>query len=137
MKKYLKLICFAFLVMVIFSNNVYAENFSCTSLGFYVRIDKQLAVIVRYAILIMQILVPVILIVMGTFDFVKATASQKEDEIKKGQQIFVKRLIAGALVFFVIAIVKLIISFTARGTSGSIMNCVNCFTEGPDSRNCG
>ena len=70
---------------------------------------------------------------MGSIDLIKGITSQKEDEIKKGQQIFIKRLISGALVFFVIAIVKLLISLAAGNNSDSIFSCVNNFVKGPDS----
>ena len=68
-------------------------------------------------------------------DLMKAVIAQKEDEIKKAQMTFVKRLIAGALVFFVIVIVKMLISFVADD-SKNIMNCVNCFINGPESQSC-
>ena len=69
-------------------------------------------------------------------DFLKALTSQKEDEIKKGQQVFIKRLIAGVIVFFVIAVVKFVISSIAGNDSEGIMNCVDCFIKGPDSESC-
>ena len=64
---------------------------------------------------------------MGTLDLFKGITAQKEDEMKKGQQMFVKRLIAAALIFFVFVIVKVIISFVADGSSVAIMECAECF----------
>lgn len=130
-------VLFAILLVFIITDNVYAANFTCTALGDDVKIDYQLANIIRYVILVIQIAVPIVLVVLGMIDFIKAIASQKEDEIKKGQHMFVKRAIAALLVFFVIAIVKLFISLIAKGTSDGIMNCVNCFVKGPDSSSCG
>ena len=70
-------------------------------------------------------------------DLTKAVMGQKEDEIKKGQQTFIKRIIAAAIVFFVVTIVKMVLSFLAGGTeSGSIYQCVNCFVEGSGSEAC-
>lgn len=74
---------------------------------------------------IIQIIVPIILVVMGAIDFLKAISSQKEDEIKKAQGTFIKRLIMGALVYFVIVIVKFLISII--GNDDSIWGCVECF----------
>lgn len=136
LKKFYKVI-FVILIVFLLKENVYAENFSCAALGSDVKIDVQLAKIIRYVILFIQIAVPVVLVVLGMIDFLKAIAAQKEDEIKKGQQIFVKRAIAAILVFFVIAIVKFFISVLAKGSSDGIMNCVNCFVKGPDSSSCG
>ena len=60
------------------------------------------------------------------------TFEQGRVEIKKGQQMFIKREIAGALVFFVITIVQMLISFVAeKGSSrDNMMSCVNCFIKG-------
>lgn len=76
---------------------------------------------------IMQIAVPVILVLMGTVDLVKAISSQKDDDIKKAQGVFIKRLIMGALVYFVVVIVKLLISII--GNNNGIWGCVECFVS--------
>ena len=44
----------------------------------------------------------------------------------------VKILIAGALVFFVFVIVKMLVSFVAD--DDGIMNCANCFLNGANSK---
>lgn len=81
--------------------------------------------VISVAYIIIQIAVPVVLVIMGSLDLVKGLTAQKEDDIKKGQQMFVKRLIAAAFIFFVFAIVKLVISFVAD--EAKIMNCAECF----------
>ncbi len=136
-KKIIFLLVLLIVVSLLLPNKVMAANFTCNALGDDIKIDNQLANIVRYVILIMQILVPVLLVILGLIDFVKAIASQKDDEIKKGQQIFLKRVIAGILVFFVIAIVKFVISVVAGSSEGGVMNCANCFIKGPESSDCG
>lgn len=130
-KKYILSLIFIFAFCLLIYDNVFA--FECSAFGDDVKIDDQIAHITHYIILIIQILTPVILVVMGSIDLIKGITSQKEDEIKKGQQIFIKRLISGALVFFVIAIVKLLISLAAGNNSDSIFSCVNNFVKGPDS----
>lgn len=79
---------------------------------------------------IIKIAIPLILILMGMLDLGKAVISQKEDEIKKNQGIFVKRLIAAALVFFVFAIVQLLVGIVAGDDKTSIMNCINGMLNG-------
>lgn len=76
---------------------------------------------------IIKIVVPVILVIMGMIDFAKAVISQKDDEIKKGQKIFIKRLIAAAAVFFVIVITQMLVNFVASDEAKSIIECMNCF----------
>ena len=93
-------------------------------------LPSKLAYALHLIILAIQIVVPFLLIIWGMLDLGKAVIAQKEDEIKKGQQIFIKRLITAAIVFFIIAIVKLLISF-ASGDEG-IMTCANCFLNGAD-----
>lgn len=44
---------------------------------------------------------PVLVIILGILDFIKAIASQSDDEMKKAQGRFVKRLISAALLYLV------------------------------------
>lgn len=85
--------------------------------------------LVSYAVLIIKIAIPIILIIFGMLDLGKAVMASKEDEIKKGQQTFIKRLVAAVLVFFVIQIVQIVIKFVSSNDT-SISNCFNCFING-------
>ncbi len=76
--------------------------------------------VVRAIYTLIKIAIPLILIIMGMLDLGKAVISQKGDEIKKQQGIFVKRFISAALVFFVFAIVKLVV-----GIVGGDMSCAS------------
>ena len=58
--------------------------------------------IVSTIVTIIQIVVPILLIVFGMLDLAKAVIASKEDEIKKAQMTFVKRLIAAVIAFFII-----------------------------------
>lgn len=89
------------------------------------------AQVVKIVLLIFKIATPIIIIVFGMVDFVKALVSQKEDEIKKGQQTFVKRLGIGACVFLVFIFVELVVGFVApKNQNQSMWNCVDCFVNG-------
>lgn len=85
--------------------------------------------LVSYAVLIIKIAIPIILIIFGMLDLGKAVMASKEDEIKKGQQTFIKRLVAAVLVFFVIQIVQIVVKFVSSNDT-SISNCFNCFING-------
>ncbi len=76
---------------------------------------------------LIKIGVPVLLIIFGMLDLGKAVMAQKEDEIKKSQQMFFKRLLSAALVFFVFIIVELVFNIVAKDEKAGIWNCVNCF----------
>ena len=117
--------------LFIFVSPVYAANIaSCESSINGVIIDEKIPNIVSTIINVIKIVVPVLLVIMGMIDLMKGVTAQKEDEMKKGQQIFVKRLISGALVFFVFTIVQLIVSFVADDEEANIMTCASCFITG-------
>lgn len=79
----------------------------------------------------LKILTPVIIIITGMLDIVKAVTSQKEDDMKKAQKKLINRLLAGAVVFLVFVIVEIIINIAADATEAeNAMNCVNCFLNG-------
>ena len=88
---------------------------------------------------IIKMVVPFMLIVMGMLDLGKAVIASKEDEIKKAQSLFIKRIIAAVLVFFIVAIVQLVFGILADadGSDGSIdkegvNECLNLFLNGAD-----
>ena len=85
-------------------------------------------------ILLIKIAVPILLIIFGMLDLGKAVVAQKEDEIKKGQQTFLKRAIAAVIVFFVIQIVQIIIRFVSNNET-NVSNCFNCFINGKEADN--
>lgn len=76
---------------------------------------------------LIKIGVPVLLIIFGMLDLGKAVMAQKEDEIKKSQQMFFKRLLSACIVFFVFVIVELVFNIVAKDEKAGIWNCVNCF----------
>ena len=83
------------------------------------------------AINVLQVATPIIIIIFGSIDFLKAVIAQKEDEIKKNQMTFVRRLITGACVFLVFVIVKVVIGLVAPVNENKEMwNCIDCFVNG-------
>ena len=77
---------------------------------------------------LLKIGVPIVLIIMGLIDLVKAIVGQKEDDIKKGWNTFAKRVLYGIAVFFVFFLVQFIVSLLP-GSSGknNISGCVKSF----------
>ena len=131
--KYLLTLAFTFILAM----PVFAEDMHCAVLGTGVMFDKKIPNTVHNIILVIQIAVPVLLVIFGMIDLVKAVTSGKEDDIKKAQGTFIKRLIAGALVFFIIVIVELLVSFAGDSDNkNSIMGCAKCFINGASSKGC-
>lgn len=137
MKK--KMFFIMFIIMMVFTstNVVFADtynNYDGTSIvscggGMIDNIPVLIPKVISIVYTVIQVAVPVVLVIMGSLDLFRGISAQKEDEIKKGQQMFIKRLISAALVFFVFVIVKVVISFVADSSNSSIMECAQCFIE--------
>ena len=111
-----------------FMYSLYTEV-TCGSLN--ASFSSQIPSMVHLIITVIQIAVPILLILFGMLDLGKAVMAQKEDEIKKAQQTFIKRLLTAALVFFVVVIVQVVIKLVAGTEGDNIWDCVNCFISGP------
>ena len=95
------------------------------------KIPANVPKIINIVYLFIQVLIPIILIIMGMVTLLKAVSSSKEEDIKKAQMTFVKRLIIAALVFFTFVFVKLLVSITAdSGLKSRIIDCTDCFLNG-------
>lgn len=148
----IKKICvFAILTLVIFcsvpvvkavndsdiDNKTYANYSKSTSScgknssGEYLMTDipKSIPKLTHRIYLGLLIAVPVVLVILGMIDVFKGLSAQKDEEIKKGQQILVKRLISAGIIFLVLLIVKLVIGFAADSNSSRIVSCMECFID--------
>ena len=126
--KYLMISVFAFML----SFPVLAKDTGACKKALKVSIDEKIPNTVHIIVLALQIVVPILLVIFGMIDLIKAIVAGKEDEIKKAQGIFIRRLITGVLVFFVIVIVKLVFSFATNGDGNgkSMWDCVDVFLNG-------
>ena len=129
---FLSLIAFTFFASM---SNVYADetynNYdkytsSTVSCGGIEGIPSILPKTVSIIYTLILIAIPVILIILGMIDMMKSMTAGKEDEIAKARGMFFKRLISAALVFFILVVVKLLMSVLTKD-SETIMKCVDCF----------
>lgn len=132
-----------FLVLVIaiiaaYASPVFARSVSITGCDMLegVNIDVKIANAVHTVILAIKIVIPVLLVIFGMLDLFKGITAQKEDEMKKGQQLFIKRLVSAAIIFFVVTIVQLLISLVAddKTESDNIIDCASCFLNGANKQ---
>ena len=82
--------------------------------GFSQKLVLFIANIVKWG----KYLVPVIVMIFGILDFIKALSSDKDDAMKKAQSNFIKRLIICAIIFIIPFIVEFILEkmgFAANG----------------------
>ena len=116
--------------MLLASKVLTSGEYTCGSTNFV--FSGTFPYMVSTIVLLIKIAVPILLIIFGMLDLGKAVVASKEDEIKKGQQMFIKRAIAAIIVFFVIQIVQLLIRFVS-GNDNSVAQCFNCFIHGESS----
>ncbi len=89
-----------------------------------------LKIVRRGIIPILQIGIPILLIVLGMLDLGRAVVAGKEDEIKKNQQMLVKRAISAIAVFLVVTIVSLIFNVVSTSSGETdAMNWKTCWDE--------
>lgn len=70
-----------------------------------------------------RIIVPIIVIGLGTLDLAKAVIASKEDEMKKAQKTFAKRVIIGVAFFLIPAFVNLIMWLADIVWNGAYPTC--------------
>ena len=124
-----KKIFYIITLLILFTPIISVVSAPKVSCGNVTDIPRKIPELTSMAITMIQIAVPVILVVMGSMDLFKGVTAQKEDEIKKGQQLFLKRLIDAGIVFFAFVITKVLISAVADGTGADILECTECFVE--------
>lgn len=107
-----------------------ATKVSC---GNITGIPEKIPELTSFIITVVQIAVPVILVILGTLDLFKGVTAGKEDEMKKGQAMFIKRLVLAAIIFFIVVISKFLISIIADTDKTNIVDCIDCFI---DSKTC-
>ena len=130
---FIMILCMFFVGMSFVSadtyNNIDTDALLSCGNGMMTDIPSLLPKVISIAYTAIQIAVPIVLVIMGSLDLFKGITASKEDVIKKGQQMIVKRLIAAALVFFAFVITKILISVVADGTGADILECTECFVE--------
>ena len=82
--------------------------------------------IVGYVVNIFKIVIPVIIVLFAMIDLGKAVMAGEEKEIKEAQQMLIKRLIYGVVVFFVVTIVQVV--FNLIGDNILNNEAKGCFT---------
>lgn len=108
-KNLLKYIYIIYVFMFLGITRVNAAKISCSSLGDF-RTDLQN--IFNFA----KIVVPLLVIVLTIFDFVRAVASSNDKEIKASFQRMLKRIVYAAIFMFLPLILSFILKIIGDGT---------------------
>lgn len=92
--------------------------------------------VVKSILAIIQWIVPLVLIVLGTLALFKAMTSGKEDDQKKAWQGFLKRLIYAFAIFCVPLLVNAMFSLASNFIKGSDSNGNNASISASDFFSC-
>lgn len=79
---------------------------------------------------LIQIVIPIGLIIMGSIDLGKAVLSSDDKEIKQATSKLVKRAIAAVAIFFLVLLVKLVmnlVSDNGNGQTGDSVSWMDCW----------
>ena len=84
--------------------------------------------LISFAIALMRILIPVVLIITGTIEMFKSIISGNQDNIAKGKKKLIGKYVGALLAFFIISFTTNIVKLIARGDEKSVAKaCFNCF----------
>jgi len=113
MHKFKSKFCKISLILLTFFINCkigYADGLDCSKIPRTVEFIKEILGLVKIAI-------PILIILLGSIDFVKAIIAKNDEQIKKAQSAFVTRLIIGVVIFFVPLILKFILRLAGLSDS--------------------
>lgn len=91
-----------------------ANSDSCKGLESIVRLVK------KGVFPIVQIVIPIILIVMGTVDLGKAVISSDDKEVKGAQGRLIKRCVYAVLIFFITTLVTVIMNLVGTANDKNV-----------------
>lgn len=107
------------------------KTYTCGNLD--LEFSGMIPYVITMIITIIKFVVPILLVIFGMIDFLKSVTASKDDEIKKGRQTFINRLIAAVLVFFIVQVVQLVVRFAAQGSDKeNVVDCFSCFINAND-----
>ena len=127
---YILLILFAFFI---FQNNMFysldAAYMKCGGKT----IPSGITDISRAVVALFKVIIPIILIVIGSFDFTKAVLAFNEKDMKVKQKQFFRRIVAATLSFFVVTLVEFVVQIVAN--TSDYTKCIACAVS--DKKYCG
>lgn len=95
-----------------------------------------LPAITSLVVTLIKIAVPIILIIFGMLDLMKAVMTNDEKEMKGAQTKLLKRVIYAVSVFLVVSIVQIVFATLSQNTESDIIDgntiqgCISCFVNG-------
>ena len=82
---------------------------------------------------LVKVMIPIVLIVLGMIDFVRAVVSGNEDKMRESTKRFQRRIIGGLLVFFVLTLTQFLIKVADPDEKSDMLTCIKCFVVDDDN----
>lgn len=105
-KKFIYIFLSLFLVLFGFKTIVYAEGLSCNSWG---DVITDLQNVFNF----LKIIVPLLIIGLSTYDFIKAVTAKDDKGLKKAFQTLLKRIACAIVLFFLPVLINLLLELVA------------------------
>lgn len=91
------------------------------------KIPNSIPIITRTLYDVIRYIIPVIIIGLGMYDFTTAVVASKESEMDQKKNKFIRRIIAGIAIFFILSLVKFVFGLVGSENKDNFMGCVSCF----------
>lgn len=95
--------------------------------GNLTRIPKGVPKFTNLLYKLVKVIVPIILVVMGTSDFLRAVSANDEKSMDETPKRFARRIGAAVLIYFVMTMVQLVIKVIDTDNKSSVLSCAKCF----------
>lgn len=105
-KKFIYIFMIMFLVMFGFKTIVFADTLDCNSWG---DVKQDLQNVFDFV----KIVVPLLIIGLSTYDFIKAVTAKDDKGLKKAFQILLKRLVCAIVLFFLPVLINLLLDLVS------------------------
>lgn len=114
-EKITKVLMCLFLVMFGFKTIVLADgsNINCDDWG---NVKTDLQNVFNFA----KIIVPLLIIGLSSYDFIKAVTAKEDKGVKKAFQTFLKRMVYAVIFFFLPTLINFILDLLADGSKSCI-----------------
>ncbi len=96
--------------------------------------------VIGYIIYIAKIVIPLLLIILGSIDFGKAVLSSDDKAMKDAGGTLLRRFIAAVIIFLLPTILNLLLGLVDNiesfDSDGNFKNCTNCIFNPTDDSSC-
>lgn len=103
------------------------KSFTCGSIE---KVPVALKTLIPNIVTIIKVFVPILLIILGMVDFLKAVMAQDDKAMNESKSKFLRRLIAAVAVFLVITIVQSAFLIINTDDTNSMAGCIDCLING-------